>query len=135
MITSPRTFKKAERLCSRKTITGLFGSGKVFYTAYFRVLWAETDGKAVFPARVAFMVPKKVFRNAVARNLLKRKMREAYRKNKYILYDFLNSQNMNIDFVVIYRKDRTADFSPIESAVIEMLERLKTETGPGSRKC
>jgi len=72
------------------------------------------------------MVPKKVFRHAVTRNLLKRRMREAYRKNKYLLYEFLNSENISIALIVIFRKDKSADFHTIESAVKEMLERLKT---------
>lgn len=135
MITYRQTFTKAERLCSRKLITGLFESGNFFYTPYFRVLWAKSGLQSVFPAQVAFMVPKKVFRLAVTRNLLKRRMREAYRKNKYLLYEFLDSQNISIALIVIFRKDKTADFNTMESAVIDMLSRLKTETGSGSGKC
>lgn len=135
MITSRQTFTKAERLCSRKIISGLFTSGNVFYTPYFRVLWAKSGLQSVFPAQVAFMVPKKVFRHAVTRNLLKRRMREAYRKNKNILYEFLDSENISIALIVIFRKDKTADFNTIESAVINILERLRTETGSDTRKC
>ncbi len=135
MITSRQTFTKAERLCSRKLITGLFESGNCFYTPYFRVLWVKSGLQSVFPAQVAFMVPKKVFRLAITRNLLKRRMREAYRKNKYLLYEFLDSQNISIALIVIFRKDKTADFNTIESAVKDMLERLKTQTGSGSGKC
>jgi len=127
MIAYPQTFKKAERLCSRKIITGLFGSGKIFYTPYFRVLWAKTDLNPGYPAQIAFMVPKKVFRHAVKRNLLKRRMREAYRKNKNLLYDFLDSQNINIALIVIYRKDKQSDFGHIETGIREMLEKLRSE--------
>ena len=42
-----------------------------------------------YPAQVAFSVSKRGFRLAVTRNLIKRRMREAYRKNKYLLYEYL----------------------------------------------
>jgi len=39
MNTTRETFEKSERLCSTKIISGLFDSGKVYYTPLFKIVW------------------------------------------------------------------------------------------------
>ena len=87
------TFKKAERLGSKALIEKLFKSGRSFTTHPYRVTWLEHALNTAYPAQIAFAVPKKTFKRAVDRNKLKRRGREAYRKNKAILYDGLKEQN------------------------------------------
>lgn len=132
MINTREKFKKAERLCSRKTITSLFEKGNIFYTGFFRVLWSITEPDSPFPARVAFMVPKKGIRLSVGRNLLKRRMREAYRKNKNSLYEFLNLQNIKISFIVIYRKDKIEGYTLLEASIREMIDKMIAEIRKGN---
>ncbi|NLA47965.1 MAG: ribonuclease P protein component [Bacteroidales bacterium] len=127
MTITRETFKKAERLSSRKTITKLFESGNTLFTRYFKVIWAESETDSPFPARIAFAVPKKRIRHAVIRNLLKRRIREAYRKNKYPFYKFLVSENIQIALMVIFRKDTIEEYSTLEKAVREMLGRISSE--------
>ena len=83
MNTRRETFEKSERLCSTKIISGLFENGNIFYTSLFKVVWNKSPVTLPLPAQVAFSVSKRGFRLAVTRNLIKRRMREAYRKNKY----------------------------------------------------
>lgn len=127
MTVTRESFNKAERLSSRKTITKLFESGNTFSTRYFKVVWAESETDSLFPARIAFAVPKKKFRHAVTRNLLKRRLKEAYRKNKSSFYKFLVSENIQIALMVIFRKDTVEEYSTLEQAVREMLGRISTE--------
>jgi len=129
MIATRETFKKYERLCSRKLITILFDKGNIFYTCHFKVIWAKTDINSLSPARVAFMVPKKSIRDAVSRNLLKRRMKEAYRKNKNILYDFLNSQNITIAIIVIFRKDKVEKYATLEAGIRDILGKIIKDAG------
>ena len=85
------TLSKAERLCSKKLIERLFAGGNKSFPAFpLRVVYMpldiEDEGAEV---SILVSVPKKRFKRAVKRNLVKRQVREAYRRNKYILLDAL----------------------------------------------
>lgn len=118
------TFDKSERLCSIKIIAGLFESGNIFYTSLFKVVWGRSPVPLPVPAQVALSVSKKGFRLAVTRNLIKRRMREAYRKNKKILYEHLALEITPIAFVVILRGNSVPDYPTIEKSMKEMLNKL-----------
>lgn len=124
MNTTKETFDKSERLCSIKAISGLFENGNIFYNSLFKVVWNISPGILPCPAQVAFSVSKRGFKLAITRNLIKRRMREAYRKNKRTLYDHLVSQNIQIVFVVILRGNRIPDYAAIEKAMREMINKL-----------
>ncbi len=82
------TFKKEEKLKSRKTIEQLFKEGKSFSSFPFRVLWKFTE-TAKAPIQTGFAVSSKHFKKAVDRNRIKRLMREAYRLQKNELQSLL----------------------------------------------
>ncbi len=105
-------------------MTSLFDEGNIFYSPLFKVVWQKSPVLLPSPAQVAFSVTKKGFRLAVSRNLLKRRMREAYRKNKLVLYNYLNSVKLQIVFIVIYREKSISDFPCIEKSMRELLEKL-----------
>jgi len=124
MNTTRDTFEKSERLCSRKIIGTLFEEGNIFYISLFKVVWNNSQSSSSGPAQVAFSVSKRGFRLAVTRNLIKRRMREAYRKNKNFLYDHLISHNIKIAFVVILRGNAVPDYLTIEKSIKEMINKL-----------
>jgi len=129
------TFKKTERLCSHKIITRLFESGNIFYFSFFKVIWLKYPDELPSLAQVAFSVSKKGFRLAVTRNLLKRRLREAYRKNKQILYNFLTTENIRIVFIVIFRNNKVQDYQLIEKSLTEMLEKLIINITENEKNC
>lgn len=129
------TFRKTERLCSRKIITSLFENGNSFYTNSFRVVWNFTDQEVSTPAQVMFSVAKKNFKKAVHRNLIKRRLREAYRKQKQPLYDFLNEAGLQISFIVIYRNTVIPEYSFTETAVKELVESLTDLVKRKAKNC
>jgi ribonuclease P protein component len=75
------TFKKEERLCSTKLLDKLFHSGSSFLLYPFRFTWMPIDEQEA-PVQVVIQVSKRRYKRAVDRNLIKRRIREAYRLTK-----------------------------------------------------
>lgn len=129
------TFHKSERLCSQKTIGRLFEEGHVFYCTFFKIVWCFTSSDQGSPAKVAISVSKKGFRLAVTRNLIRRRIKESYRKNKFKLYDFLATSGSKVVFIIIYRDGAIQDYPSIERSVKEMLDKLVLQIRENTIKC
>ena len=116
-------FTKAERLSSKKEITALFNEGKSFAISHIRVVYRFLPKQEKRPNAILVSVPKKYFKHAVDRNLLKRRIREAYRLNKGLL----QSMPARVEFMLLYQKRRIATFAEIEEIVKKALERILSE--------
>lgn len=64
------------------------------------------------------VVPKRLFKRAVKRNLLKRRLREAYRLQKGLL------RASGIDFMLLYASREILPYSVIAEEVAKALERI-----------
>ncbi len=120
-----RTFRKDEKLCSQKLMGELFLSGNSFLSYPLRIVWrifGELPSES--PAQAGFSVPKKLFKHAVDRNILKRRMRESYRLHKSELYESLNQSEKRIALMMIYIAKEELPFSKIEPAVVKAIEKI-----------
>lgn len=119
------TFTKEERLCNKKLIDELFRNGSSFLVYPFKVSWLISTDPQLHPAQVLFSVPKKRFKHAVDRNLLKRRMREVYRLNKeQYLYLPLKDKDKQIVFSMGYIGKEIADYAFIEKKMLKLLNSL-----------
>lgn len=124
-----QTFRKPERLRSRKVIGRLFRENQGVFAYPLRLVWVELDTPPEgVPVQVAFSVPRRSFRKAVERNRIRRQMREAWRRNKAALYRSLNASPRRIACMVIYVGKEPLPYRRIEGAMQAVQRKL-------ARKC
>lgn len=122
----PQTFTKSERLCSKKTLGELFKKGsasvRTFYLFPFRVLYIPQDPATAeaLPA-IVITVPKRTFKRAVDRNLVRRRVREAYRLNKVLI----NAGRPSLAYIAfLYTAKQIISFDEIEKGMKLALTKL-----------
>ena len=114
---------KEYKLCSKKAIDRLFKEGNSFRCDGLRFIYVyhQLEDKEF---KILFSVSKRNFKRAVDRNLLKRRMREAFRKNKTdLVANALNSQR-EVHIGMVYNQNKIISFHEIEAMVIKGLKIL-----------
>jgi ribonuclease P protein component len=114
------SFKKAERLNSKKLIKELFNRGSSFYLYPFKVNFLS-DPSETPNSQILISVSKRNFKKAVDRNKIKRRIREAYRLNK----GQLNIPH-SILIAYIYTSKEILSFHEIQNKLIRSFDKLTT---------
>lgn len=116
-------FPKNERL-SRRTLWELvFEEGKQLKAYPLLLYYLKTPLPEPVAAQAGFAVPKRAFRKAVARNRIRRLMREAYRLEKQVVF---NNSFGPYAFVFLYLGKEMPDFQQISGAMKTLLKKIVT---------
>ena len=116
---------QAERLCGKKRIDALFTSGNSFIVYPYPIVYRSVSDTDNVPVSMFVSIPKKRFKRAVKRNLIRRRIKEAYRKNKHILTDTLQSQETALDMAILYLDREILDYQTLEKKLKDLLQKLK----------
>jgi ribonuclease P protein component len=124
MLSKKFGFYKEERLTGKKNINLLFNSGNTFSLYPLKIYWIETDGRQKFPAQVLVNSASKIIRKTHIRNLATRRIKEAYRLKKHILYKNLSSINKTILIAYIYVSYHILPYKDVEALIEESFKTI-----------
>lgn len=113
-----QTYRKAEKLKSKKRIEQLFIEGASVKAYPLRAVFMPNN---LATHQVGVSVSKRNHKLAVTRNRVKRLMREAYRKNK-----LSTLENLNYSMLIIYTSREISSQEKLNKAMQKLLLRFKT---------
>lgn len=126
--TASNTFRKCERMVSRKLIDTLFRGGHSRSAVVYpvRVVYMQTErGEGEAAVQVLTSVSKRHFKRAVKRNRVKRQLREAYRQNKHALTELVGQREGEaLALAFIWQADRLYSSVRVTACVKTLLDRV-----------
>ncbi|MBP9932223.1 MAG: ribonuclease P protein component [Chitinophagaceae bacterium] len=130
MSNGPFTLSAAERLKSKKDIDTLFRQGEAFFVYPFKVFY--TFKPTQHPAlQMGVSAPKKLFRQSVQRNYLKRLVREAYRLQKPALQQIQQSEGLQLQLMLVYATTGKFTYDKVYHSIGNILDKLIKKAHPG----
>lgn len=108
---------KTERLSGATAVAALLEHGKHFQAGCLRCKYMPRADEG--PSRIVVSVPKRSFKRAVKRNLLKRRIRESYRRQKGLLVQ-------PWDLLIVYTSREVLPYETIFADMTEMLCKMES---------
>ncbi len=118
------TLKKEEILRLKKLIGSTFKNARSITQYPFKIFYQETALPTHYPVQALFTVPKRNFKRAVKRNLLRRRIKEAYRQHKHELYNILQQEHKQLAVIIIYINHKEMTYNEIEEKLMLSLQKL-----------
>ena len=119
------TFPLKEHLKSKKTIEQLYAEGASVTAFPLRAVFIEQPREEQEPiAAILISVAKKRFRHAVDRNLIKRRIREAYRTSKHPFIEALENNGKKMAVAILYIDTRHNSTAFIKRKMEKLLDSI-----------
>jgi len=126
-----QNFPKEQRLKSTILINRLFKEGNSLFKYPIKLMYFKLPEEFIgCQMQFGVTVPKKMFKKATERNLLKRRQLEAYRKNKYDLFIKLNEHNIHLIVMAIYIGKKEEPYLLIEQTINKLIRELSKKVIP-----
>lgn len=119
------TFSKIDRLKSKQLIEQLFAEGKSVSQFPLKLIYLNTEFKDKSQLKTGVSVPKRLFKNAVDRNHIKRLLREAFRLNKV---EYFNNSSTSYAFMILYLSKDETSFEVVNEKMKLLLQKFKNKT-------
>lgn len=118
-------YSKKDKLKSKKLIEQLFTEGKAVTVFPLRLVYLKTEFDDGSILKTGMSVSKRLHKNAVDRNHIKRLLREAYRLNKP---QYFNTNTTAYAFMILYiSKDKTT-FVELDTKMKLLFEKFIKHT-------
>ncbi len=119
------TFPLKEHLKSKKVIEQVYANGTSVTSFPLRAVFIEQPQEGEEPtAAILINVAKKRFRHAVDRNLVKRRIREAYRTSKHPFIESLQNKGKKMAVAIIYIDNKHNSTAFIRKKMARLLEGI-----------
>lgn len=119
---TPYALPKSLRVSLRRDIDLLFTDSEALLVYPVRCTFRRSEHGAT--PRVMVVAPKRNHKHAVVRNLLKRRMREAFRLNRHEIVEVGGGLDISLSYIA----KEVTDYEVIEKAVRKILKQICQRT-------
>ncbi|MBR5861414.1 MAG: ribonuclease P protein component [Bacteroidaceae bacterium] len=124
------TFPLKEHLKSKSVIERLYAEGASVTSYPLRAVFLEQSAdKQESTAAILISVAKRRFRHAVDRNLMKRRIREAYRTEKHQFVESLENNNLKMAVAILYIDTKKSSTLFLRKKMGKLLSSILSKAG------
>ena len=118
-------YSKKDKLKSKKFIEQLFTEGKAITAYPLKLIYLKTEFEDESILKTGVSVSKRLHKTAIARNRIKRLLREAYRLNKPL---YFNNSSASYTFMILYLSKDGTTFDNVNTSMRLLFKKFIDKT-------